>query len=197
MTELPRWDDMAVVGRVARAHGLRGQVVLNPETDYPETRFEPGASLYRMRGCAVERLQIASLRMHRGRPIVAFDGIDSIGEAEDLAGTELRVPVEWLADLPAGTFYVHDLVGCRVTTPGGGTVGSVERVEGDGGATRLVVTTEGGEVLVPLASDICREVDVDRKMIVVDPPEGLLELNRPGGKGSGQQTRRTGRPRAK
>jgi 16S rRNA processing protein RimM len=177
---LPAWDDMAIVGRVARVHGLRGQVVVNPETDFPESRFGPGRVVYRARDGAPDPLRVASFRLHRGRPIVGFEGIDLIDQAEGLAGLELRVPLESLEALPANAFYRHDLIGCRVETRSGLLLGSVGRVEGEGGASRLVVATGGGDVLVPLAADICVAVDVGRKLIVIEPPEGLLELNREG-----------------
>jgi 16S rRNA processing protein RimM len=170
---------MAAVGRVARVHGLRGQVVINPETDFPASRFQPGQLVYRAAGDGeAQALRVTSVRFHRGRPIVSFDGIASIEQAEPLAGVELRVPIAWLEALPAGTYYRHDLAGCRVETRSGHVVGQVDRVEGDGGASRLAVTTNEDELLVPLAADICVSIDVARKVIVIEPPEGLLELNR-------------------
>jgi 16S rRNA processing protein RimM len=190
---LPAWDDMAIVGRVARVHGLRGQVVVNPETDFPESRFGPGRVVYRARDGAPDPLRVASFRLHRGRPIVGFEGIDSIDQAEGLAGLELRVPLESLEALPANAFYVHDLIGCRVETRSGLLLGSVGRVEGDGGASRLVVATGGGDVLVPLAADICVAVDVGRKLIVIEPPEGLLELNREGHRSKDRRSHKSDR----
>jgi 16S rRNA processing protein RimM len=87
------------------------------------------------------------------------------------------VPVERLAPLPEGTFYRHDLIGCRVETPGGEVVGTVEEVEGSLTGSRLVVAAERGEVLIPLVAAICTTVDPAGKRIIVDPPEGLLNLN--------------------
>ena len=169
---------MAVVGRVARVHGLRGEVVVNPETDFPESRFGPGRVVYRGSGEGVRALTVASVRFHRGRPIVRFEGIDSIDAAEPLAGLELRVPAGSLQALPADRFYHHDLVGCRIETRSGAIVGEVDHVESESGASQLAVTTGQGEVLVPLAATICVSIDVSRKVIVIEPPEGLLELNR-------------------
>ncbi len=83
-----------------------------------------------------------------------------------------------LEPLPANTFYVHDLVGCRVETRSGQMVGSVARVEGAGGASLLAVETGDGEVLVPLVADICVAIDIARKWIAIEPPEGLIEVNR-------------------
>jgi 16S rRNA processing protein RimM len=79
--------------------------------------------------------------------------------------------------LPAGSFYRHDLVGCRVETRDGQAVGTVSGVEGTMAGSRLVIDGARGEILIPLASDICTTIDVDGKRIVVEPPEGLLDLN--------------------
>src|SRR4051812_11545555 len=119
---------MALVGRIARAHGIRGQVIVNPETDFLEARFRPGAELFIQRGAtaAVEKLTVVTARFQNGRPVIGLAGIETMNDAEALAGRELRVPVEWLSPLPEGTFYRHDLVGCRVETGDGKTVGVVE-----------------------------------------------------------------------
>jgi 16S rRNA processing protein RimM len=170
---------MAVVGRVARAHGIRGDVIVNPETDFAESRFGPGRIVYRVRHGVVEPLTVERLRFHRVRPIVGFAGVGTMTDAEAMAGAELRVPLAALEPLPPGTFYRHDLRGCRVETRAGQPIGEVVRVEGDGGATRLVVLGPAGETLVPLAAPICPTVDVVGKRIVIDAPEGLLDLNRP------------------
>jgi 16S rRNA processing protein RimM len=172
------WDDYAVVGRIARAHGNRGQVIVNPETDFVEERFRPGAVLHALRGGRVERLRIASMRVHLGRPIVGIDGVVTMNDAEALAGVELRVPMADLAPLPPAMYYRHDLVGCAVETTRGDRVGEVTKVEGDMGTSRLVVSGPGGEVLIPIAQAICVVIDVAARRIVVDPPEGLLEVNR-------------------
>src|SRR5438132_242620 len=168
---------MAVVGRIARAHGIRGQVIVNLETDFPEERFQPGAELFVERSGRVEPLTITTVRFHQERPVIGLSGVDDINAAIALAGTELRVPREWLAPLPAGTFYRHDLVGCAIETSDGGHIGIVTAVEGDSGGSRLVVDTPRGELLVPLATEICPTIDPSARRIVIAPPEGLLELN--------------------
>jgi 16S rRNA processing protein RimM len=172
-----RWEDMALVGRIARAHGIRGQVIVNPESDFADERFQPGAELYLERGGSVERIRLTTARFHRDRPVIGIEGVESMNEAEALAGKELRVPVERLAPLPADTFYRHDLIGCRVETTAGQDVGVVDDVEGTVGRSRLIVKGANGEILIPLASEICRTIDAAGKRIVIDPPEGLLDLN--------------------
>jgi 16S rRNA processing protein RimM len=175
---LQDWEEMAIVGRVARPHGLRGQVVVNLETDFPQDRFRAGAELFVKRLGQVEAKAVVSVRFQGARPIVALSGIDDVDAAGELAGAELRVPVGSLMPLEAGMFYRHDLRGCTVETSDGQHVGIVTEVEGTLGGSRLVVETEHGEVLVPLAEDICRVVDPGAKRIVIAPPAGLLELNR-------------------
>jgi len=171
------WDEMAVVGRIARAHGNRGQVIVNLETDFPDERFQPGAELFIERNRRVEALRISTVRFQRERPVIGIEGIETMNDAEALAGYELRVPVDRLAALPGGTFYRHDLIGCRVETRGGDRVGTVTDVEGTVDRSRLVVAGARGEILIPLATEICTTIDPAGKRIVVEPPEGLLDLN--------------------
>jgi 16S rRNA processing protein RimM len=173
------WDEMAVVGWIARAHGIRGQVVVKLETDFPEGRFRPGAELFLNRAGVVEPLTVTTVRFQGERPVIGLHGVGDMNAATALAGFELRVPVAWLAPLPEGTFYRHDLVGCDVETSAGGLVGVVKDVEGTMRGSRLVVETGHGDVLVPLAREICTTIDPSRRRIVIEPPDGLLELNAP------------------
>jgi 16S rRNA processing protein RimM len=109
--------------------------------------------------------------------VIGLEGIDDMNGANALAGVELRVPVEWLAPLPEGAFYHHDLIGCQVQTVDGGLVGVVSKVEGTMGRSRLVLETDRGELQIPLVSAICTTIDPASKRIVIAPPEGLLDLN--------------------
>lgn len=176
---MENWDDAILIGVVARTHGNRGEVIVNAETDFPEERFRKGALLItRARDGRFGTLEVASMRMHQGRPVILFKGIGSMDDAGLLAGTELRI-VEDEDDaelLEEGEFFHRDLIGCAVVTESGDPVGEVAAVEGDRGNTRLVVRSKRSEVLIPLADEICT-VDVANKRIIVRPPEGLLELN--------------------
>jgi 16S rRNA processing protein RimM len=175
----PGWEEMALVGRIARAHGIRGQVIVNVDTDFPEERFRLGAEFFvRRGGGSVDVMTITSVRFQRGRPVVGLQGVADVNVAASLAGAELRVPRESLAPLPEGTFYRHELLGCGVETAAGERVGVVTDVEGTMTGSRLVVETPAGEVLVPLAVEICPRIDPAAKRIVIDPPAGLLELNK-------------------
>ena len=172
------WDELVSVGRVARTHGNRGAVIINPETDFPEARFREGQVMHVRRGERLETLTVGAVRFQEGRPIVAFREIGNMSDAEALAGAELRVTESDLAPLPGSTYYRHDLVGCRVVTTGGRVVGTVKAVEGALEHSRLVVDAPEGEVLVPLAQEICVRIDPEGREIAIDPPEGLIDLNR-------------------
>jgi 16S rRNA processing protein RimM len=171
------FDEMVLVGRIARPHGLRGAVIVNSETDFPEQRFAIGEELHAWRNGAHVTLRVAAMRLHQGRPVIVFEGIGSMTEAEQLAGLELRIPESALRPLPAGRYYEHDLIGCTVVTTSGRELGPVRTVEGGAGLARLVIGEGRGEIQIPLVEEFCPVIDVADRRIVVDPPEGLLELN--------------------
>jgi 16S rRNA processing protein RimM len=173
------WEDAILIGVIARTHGNRGEVIVNAETDFPEQRFREGAQLMtRQKDGTPATLEVATMRMHQGRPVILFTGVASMNDAELLAGQELRIAEAEGRDglLGEGEYYHRDLIGCAVVTESGESVGEVTAVEGDRSATRLVVRSRRNEVLIPLADAICT-VDLKGKRITVRPPEGLLELN--------------------
>jgi 16S rRNA processing protein RimM len=170
---------MAVVGRIGKPHGLRGDVIVNPQTDFVEERFAVGATFRTRSDRGEETLTVASARVQSGRPVVGFEGCSRVEDAERLAGLELRIPEGELQPLAEHTYYHHQLVGCAMETTSGERVGEVSRVEGGTGASLLVVNGARGEVLVPLTRAICVEIDVAAKRIRIEPPEGLIELNQP------------------
>jgi len=174
-----RWDDMVVVGRIVRTHGLRGEVLIAPDTDFPDLRFAEGSTVYARRGEAVVALDIDRARAHSGKPLVGFRGLDRIEDVEAL-GRELKIPESALAPLPEGEYYWYQYVGAPVQTETGEAVGTVVRVEPNGGSGMLVVQRGQEEVQIPLTPALCSVLRPD--LIVVRPPEGLLDLNSPGPK---------------
>lgn len=170
-------DDLLLVGRVARAHGNRGQVIVNPETDFAEQRFRVGAVLLVGSGPDPTPRTIMAVRFHQNRPVIALEGVETMNEAEALAGSDLLVQASTVEPLPEGTFYRHDLVGCEVRNVQDQLIGRVSAVEGTMDRSYLVVEGRHGEVLIPLVAGICVRVDPAAGSIVVNPPDGLLELN--------------------
>jgi 16S rRNA processing protein RimM len=169
-----------VVGRVVKAHGVTGEVVVEIRTDDPDIRFSPGSSLRGRpsRGGQESRYVIESARDHGGRLLVRLDGVADRNAADALRGTLFLVDS---ADLPPiedpEEFYDHQLEGLQVVTTAGTAVGSVAEVLHTAAGELLSVRTEEGEVLVPFVSAIVTSVSLAEQTIVIDPPEGLLELS--------------------
>jgi 16S rRNA processing protein RimM len=168
-----------LVGVVARTHGNKGGVIVNPETDFPAERFQPGAVLFvgpLHDPAQGEPKEILEARFHQGRPVIRLAGIESMADAEALAGLALRVDASAVAPLPDKTYYRHDLVGCEVVDVGGRVIGRVSAVEGTLDRSYLIVPRQGGEAMIPLVEGICVGVDLVARRVVIDPPEGLLDL---------------------
>jgi 16S rRNA processing protein RimM len=165
-----------VVGRIGRPHGVRGEVTVEVRTDDPELRFAPGAVLITD---PADRgpLTLAGRRWHREVLLLAIEGVDSREQAEELRDTQLLVPV---ADLPAledpDVFYDHQLVGLAARLTDGARLGEVAAVRHEGTELLVVRRPDGDEVLVPFVAAIVPTVDLAGGFLVVDPPEGLLEL---------------------
>lgn len=169
---------MVTVGRIIRPHHNRGHVVVVPETDFPHERFEVGSVLYRERDGRAEPIVVSANRERDGRWVVGFEGFDDIDAAETLRGLELRIPESDVRPLEDGAFYTFRLVGCSVRTVTGLDVGIVRRVDLDSGIPLLMVG-EQEDVLIPFTRAICTRVDPEGRIIEIDPPEGLIDLNRP------------------
>jgi 16S rRNA processing protein RimM len=169
--------DLILVGRIARAHGNRGQVIVNVETDSPEARFAAGTVLVvEQHGRTVER-RIAAVRFQQGRPIVALEGVETMNDAEALAGAELKVAAASLPPLPGDTYYRHDLVGCEVKDASGRVIGRVTDVQGTLERSLLVVGEWRDELMIPMVEGIVVQADIVARVIVVELPEGLIGLN--------------------
>jgi len=113
---------------------------------------------------------------HAGHVVFKFRGIDSMSDAEKLAGGDVEIPFEERAQLPEGEYFQTDLVGCAVVTRDGKGIGIVDGWQEYGGPQLLKVKAGDKEILVPFAKSICVEIDVPGRKIVVDLPEGLLDL---------------------
>lgn len=168
---------MALVGRIGRPHGIRGHVLITPDTDFVEDRFKIGSVFWIQASAGEESLTLATVRFNQGRPIVSFEGFESIESIAQLTGSELRIVEEDLSPLESGKFYHHQLIDSVVETLKGEHIGKVIRVEGSLNASRLVVQGSRDQIQIPLAVDICVEIDPEKKRIRINPPIGLLELN--------------------
>ncbi len=161
-----------MVGKIGRAHGIRGDVTIEVRTDEPERRFAAGTTFDTARG----ELTLEASRWHGQRLLATFRGVTDRSAAEALRGTEL------LVDIPVGErpdnpeeFYDHQLIGLAAVTDDGEAVGEVSEVLHLPAQEVLVVRRNGAEVLIPFVSEIVPTVDLDAGRLVVIPPSGLLD----------------------
>lgn len=165
-----------VVGRVAKVHGLRGELAVDVRTDSPEQRFAVGSAVQaKLRSGDVRSFTVAAARTHSGRLLVRFDGVDDRTAAEELHGALLTGDTDELAptDDP-DEFYDHELEGLAVLLCDGTGVGTVREVVHGPGGELLSVDTPHGEALIPFVQAIVPEVDPAAGRVVIDPPDGLL-----------------------
>jgi 16S rRNA processing protein RimM len=165
------WVTVAVLGK---PRGNRGELTGFSQVQDP-ARFDALREVY-LFGSG-ERYTIETTWLHKGVVIFKFAGIDSISDAEPLAGAEVRIPLSERAELEPGAYFHSDLIGCTVRhKQTGEALGKVSALDESAGSGMLVL--EDG-TLIPFARSICVEIAPERREIVIDPPEGLLELNRP------------------
>ena len=170
--------DLVVVARAVRTRGLKGEVVAQLLTDFPE-RFEKVQKLTAISPAGDHRvLELEEHWFQKDRVVLKFDGIDTIESAKELIDHNLAVPESESVLLPENHYYDWELEGCEVRTTSEESLGKVTGVMRTGGVELLVVANndQTRDYLLPLAESIVLEINPEEKYIVVDPPEGLLDL---------------------
>jgi 16S rRNA processing protein RimM len=174
------------LARILRPWGRRGEVAAEILTDFPQ-RLAGLRDAWLADGRGTPRTaRIISCRMHLGQAIFHFEGVETISQAEALRGLEVQVPFAERVSLGPGRHYISDLVGCQVCEEGAaaalGVVQDVQRageenLRGLPESWTLVVGSAAGELLIPLAAEICTSIDTVARRIEVRLPEGLRDLN--------------------
>ena len=168
--------EFVAIARVAKPHGLRGEVVADVLTDFPE-RFEGLVDVTAIGPDGGRRqLKIERARFQKARVILQFAGVGTFEEADLLRNFEICIPEGEAVELEEDEFFDWELEGCRVVRVEGTELGEVTSVLRTGGTEVLVVAGAEKELLIPFAESICVEVDIENSRITVDPPEGLLEF---------------------
>jgi 16S rRNA processing protein RimM len=189
--------DRLTLARLLRPHGIRGEIAAEILTDFPERLtklrevwlWDSRAEV--LREITVQKCWLSFTR--GGQAVFKFVGADSIEDVEKLRGLEVQVPLSERMELPAGSYYISELAGCEVWEIGatsaatGEDKGNGEALETklgvvtgvqESGTPVLEVETPDGEVLIPMATEICRRIDVSARRIDVVMPEGLRDLNK-------------------
>ena len=167
--------DWVPVGRLVRTRGNRGEMIAMIYSSQPG-RAERLNGVRLQKESAVKDAVVEAVWHHDGKPILKFEGLDSISDAEIWAGADILVPESERAKPEQGEYSHADLIGCTVVDwTDGRPLGTVAEIEDGGGPVLLRLAGEK-EILIPFAKAICREIDVVRKEIRAEIPEGLLDL---------------------
>ena len=161
-----------VVGRIGRAHGVLGEATIEVQTDDPDIRFQVGNKLTLDDG---RELTIRSSRWHNQILLLAFDGIADRNQIEELRDQLISSDVD-LGSLAPGEYHFQQLIGCEVFQQNGELIGKVDEIVKLPGQDLLSVNRAGAQVLIPMVKQIIIEINVLAKKIVVNPPEGLLDV---------------------
>lgn len=169
----PGW---IAVGAIAGAFGMRGEVKVMPQTDFPE-RFARTPTVYL--GAKHTPYAVESARQHKNLVLLKLAGCETITDAERLRGAVVYVPENEATPLPEGQYYVHDLVGLRVEHINGTTLGEVTDYISPGGNDLFVIrsTETGAEVMLPAVKEFVKDVDLANRVMRVEPIPGLFDAN--------------------
>jgi 16S rRNA processing protein RimM len=169
-------EDWISIARIARPQGVRGEVIADLLTDFPN-RFAALDEVRLVRGGSVfATLQLENFWFHKGRVVLKFAGYDDANKADELRDASLVIHRDELVELEEDEYFLFDLEGCEVVTVDGQELGKVVKVEDFGAAPLLVIHNQGKEYMIPFTREICPEVDTAHKRIVANPPNGLLDL---------------------
>ena len=169
-------EELVAIAKVAKPRGLKGEVVADLLTDFPE-RFENTETVRALLADGQSRdLKIEEFWFQKDRIVLKFSGIDSVEAADLLRDAELCVGEDELVELATDEYFDWQLEGCEVRTAEGQLIGAVDGIMRTGGVPNLMVSGSGKELLIPFATTICIAVDITARKITVDVPEGLLEF---------------------
>src|SRR5260370_690524 len=175
----PGQGEFVTLAKVTKTQGRKGEVAAALLTDFPE-RFRTRKRLLALegeaRGGRRRELELEDYWLHKGGVVLKFAGVDSISQAETLVGCEIQIPRAERAELPQGSVYVADLIGCTVSD-GGREIGRIEDVQFGAGEAPLLVVKGAKGYLIPFAAEYLEQVDVELKRVAMKLPSGLLEVD--------------------
>lgn len=161
------------IGRVTRAHGLRGELSVVVLTEFPE-RFETTEWVYVGNEYEADAYQLESYRWHKDNILIKLAGISNRTAAEQFRGQLVQVPLSEAVPLPEGTYYLYQMMGLQVITTTGDVLGRLIDVIETGANDVYVVDRNGTELLLPAIPDVIKSIDIDAGHMVIDPIDGLL-----------------------
>lgn len=168
-----------LVGKIVNTHGVRGELKIVPQTDFPEERFAKGSVLYAFTSASSEQgeqLKVQASRIHKGTWIVKFEEYNNINDVLRFKGGVLKVSKADQVELEDGQYYYHEIIGCEVFTENGDRLGSVKEILAPAANDVWVVKREGNkDLLIPVIDEVVLDVDIVQKRITIHVLEGLLD----------------------
>ncbi|MEW4369204.1 ribosome maturation factor RimM [Paenibacillus kandeliae] len=167
-----------MVGKIVNTHGIRGELKIYPNTDFPEVRFAPGNKLmmFNEETGMQQQVEIQSSRLQKNMYVVRFKGFGNINEVEKYKGWTLRVSKDEAVELEEDEFYFHEIIGCEVVTEEGQSLGTITEILTPGANDVWVVKpAKGKDILIPYIHNVVQEINIEEKKIIVHIMEGLLE----------------------
>ncbi|ACS78267.1 ribosome maturation factor RimM [Maridesulfovibrio salexigens] len=169
--------EMLVVAEVVKPHGLRGEVCIESHADSPFLFDEVPCLYLAKKGQKPRRFVVRSSRKHKGRVLLTFKGVEDRDQAENLRGMEILVREADLPESGDDEVYMYELEGMSVELEDGTVVGTISNfILAPGQETWVISSAEGKEILFPAVEEFVLSVDLDAEKVVVEPPEGLLDI---------------------
>ncbi len=164
-------ENLLEIGQIVNTHGLRGDVKVMPWCDDPEIFHELAYVLI-----DGEEYEIQKSSLHKNAVLLKLKGIDHINDAENYRNKVLTIPREELGELPEGTYYICDLLGCSVETVDGRNLGKIcDIIKTGSNDVYVVEDITKKQVLIPVIDEVIKSVSIDEKRIVIEPLKGLID----------------------
>ena len=170
------FEDQVVIGRIARPHGVTGELKVRPFTESADTFMSFKEILVRCSGGNEKRYRLVGRRVHKEFVLLKLKDVNTRDQAEALVGCEVTVHRDRLPKAEENEFYWTDLIGLAVQDLSGRDLGRVENLLRPGPDDLLVIKSAKGEWMIPFRAEIVSDVDLDARLIRIDPPEGLMDL---------------------
>jgi len=171
-----RKEDCFYLGKIVKKHSFKGEVVAKLDTDEPEL-YRNLESVFIALGNDLVPFFIESSLLQKGNQLrIQFEDVYSEEDAEAILGAELYLPLEFLPELTGNKFYFHEIIGFSIEDTEKGVVGKIVGVNDTTAQPLFVVDFNGVEILIPMIDDFIKKVDRENQIIIVETPEGLIDL---------------------
>jgi 16S rRNA processing protein RimM len=171
---LSKWFN---VGKIVNTHGIKGEIRVISTTDFPEERYAKGNSLFIFFSNETDPIEVkvSAHRVHKNFDLLMFEGYSNVNHVERFKGAMIKIPEEQHGDLNEGEFYYYEIIGCSVETVDGEKLGKIKEILSTGANDVWVIQRHGmKDALIPYIKEVVQEIDIDNKLIVIQPMEGLL-----------------------